>query len=296
QVLEYNAPGGKYNRGLTLLAAFRELVEPERQDPESFQCALTVGWCIELLQACFLVADDIMDDSLTRRGQPCWDKQEGIGLDAVNDSFLLEACIYQLLKKYCRGRPYYLNLLELFLQTSYQTELGQALDLMRSGLSRGPHFPCARGCSCDAVGAAFALVAAAFALVVRSLAAAGGNGSLGGSSPAWLQLCSPSLSGGGRDAGCSSVPKSSQGQRLLCRPALTQCPARIGTGQARLTEENYGQKDAAKVAKVKELYEAVGMRAAYQECEESSYRRLEGLGLPRAIFLGLAQKIYKRQK
>nr|XP_014433520.2 farnesyl pyrophosphate synthase [Pelodiscus sinensis] len=193
QVLEYNAPGGKYNRGLTLLAAFRELVEPERQDPESFQCALTVGWCIELLQACFLVADDIMDDSLTRRGQPCWDKQEGIGLDAVNDSFLLEACIYQLLKKYCRGRPYYLNLLELFLQTSYQTELGQALDLI-------------------------------------------------------------------------------------------------------LLEENYGQKDAAKVAKVKELYEAVGMRAAYQECEESSYRRLEGLGLPRAIFLGLAQKIYKRQK
>ncbi|GCC45097.1 hypothetical protein chiPu_0029470, partial [Chiloscyllium punctatum] len=55
---------------------------------------------------------------------------DGIGLDAINDSFLLEAAVYQLLRKYTKGQPYYLNLLELFLQTSYQTELGQALDLM----------------------------------------------------------------------------------------------------------------------------------------------------------------------
>lgn len=52
QILEYNTPGGKYNRGLTVLAAFRELVGPEQQDPESFQRALTVGWCIELVSVC----------------------------------------------------------------------------------------------------------------------------------------------------------------------------------------------------------------------------------------------------
>lgn len=56
------------------------------------------------------------------------------------------------------------------------------------------------------------------------------------------------------------------------------------------------------MAKVKELYEAVGMRAAFQQYEESSYRRLQELiekhsnRLPKEIFLGLAQKIYKRQK
>lgn len=98
--------------------------------------------CCFQLQAFFLVADDIMDASVTRRGQPCWYKkvtlipcltneiflglsvlfylpcvfafQDGIGLDAINDSFLLEGSIYRLLRRHCRGQPYYIHLLELF--------------------------------------------------------------------------------------------------------------------------------------------------------------------------------------
>ena len=116
EVLEYNDLGGKYNRGLTVVQAFQELVERKKQDAESLQRALTVGWCVELLQAFFLVSDDIMDSSLTRPGQICWYQKPGIGLDAINDALLLEASIYRLLKFYCREQPYYLNLLELFLQ------------------------------------------------------------------------------------------------------------------------------------------------------------------------------------
>lgn len=44
--------------------------------------------------------------------------QEGIGLDAINDALLLESSIYRLLKKYCGEHPYYVHLLELFLQVS----------------------------------------------------------------------------------------------------------------------------------------------------------------------------------
>uniref|UniRef100_A0A8C5TJX5 Farnesyl pyrophosphate synthase n=1 Tax=Malurus cyaneus samueli TaxID=2593467 RepID=A0A8C5TJX5_9PASS len=109
---------------------------PGQRTSESLRCALAVGWCIELFQAFFLVADDIMDASLTRRGQTCWYKKEGIGLDAINDAFLLESSVYRLLRHYCGKQPYYLNLLELFLQTGYQTELGQTLDLITAPISQ----------------------------------------------------------------------------------------------------------------------------------------------------------------
>ena len=52
------------------------------------------------LQAFFLVDDDIMDGSITRRGQPCWYKQEHVQMIAINDCILLEACIFRILKKH----------------------------------------------------------------------------------------------------------------------------------------------------------------------------------------------------
>lgn len=62
----------------------------------------------------FLVSDDIMDASVTRRGQPCWFRIPHVGNIAINDAFLLETSIYFLLKKYFRTEPYYVDLLELF--------------------------------------------------------------------------------------------------------------------------------------------------------------------------------------
>lgn len=60
----------------------------------------------------------MMDQSITRRGQPCWYRIEGVNYIAINDSFMLEAPIYFLLKKYFRAQPYYVNLLELFHEVS----------------------------------------------------------------------------------------------------------------------------------------------------------------------------------
>ena len=49
---------------------------------------------------------------------------------AINDAFMLEAAIYTLLKKYFRKHPSYVNLLELFHEITYQTEIGQLCDLL----------------------------------------------------------------------------------------------------------------------------------------------------------------------
>lgn len=59
----------------TSTACVPAFVEHDKTTNELQVCRGSVlGWAIEWLQAFFLVADDVMDRSLTRRGQPCWYK------------------------------------------------------------------------------------------------------------------------------------------------------------------------------------------------------------------------------
>lgn len=131
--LEYNTPGGKLNRGISVVDTYALLKNYKSLDDftsEEYSKVALLGWCIELLQAYFLVADDMMDQSITRRGQPCWYKVEGVNEIAINDSFMLEGLIYILLKKFFKKEPYYADLLDLFHEVTFQTELGQLLDLI----------------------------------------------------------------------------------------------------------------------------------------------------------------------
>ncbi|XP_035202449.1 farnesyl pyrophosphate synthase [Oxyura jamaicensis] len=307
EVLEYNAPGGKYNRGLTVLAAFRELAGPQQQDPESLQCALAVGWCIELFQAFFLVADDIMDQSLTRRGQLCWYKKEGIGLDAINDAFLLESSVYRMLKKYCGERPYYLHLLELFLQTAYQTELGQMLDLITAPVTQVDlnRFSEQRYKAIVKYKTAFysfylPVAAAMYMTGIDSKEEHDNAKAILLEMGEFFQIQDDYLDCFGDPALTGKVGTDIQDNK--CSWLVVECLRRVTPDQRQILEENYGHKEPEKVAKVKELYETLGMKAAFHEYEEKSYQRLQELirkhanRLPKEIFLGLAQKIYKRQK
>jgi len=65
------------------------------------------------LQAYFLVSDDIMDASITRRGQPCWYRVENVGMMAVNDALILEGAIFQMIRKHFRKEPFYVDLIDL---------------------------------------------------------------------------------------------------------------------------------------------------------------------------------------
>ena len=71
-----------------------------------------------------------MDSSITRRGQPCWYRQPTIGMIAINDAFMLESAVYRLIKVHFRSEPFYIDLVDLFHETTYQTEMGQLLDLI----------------------------------------------------------------------------------------------------------------------------------------------------------------------
>jgi farnesyl diphosphate synthase len=94
-MMDYNVPGGKLNRGTTVLSVQSTLKGAPLTDVETCRAAV-LGWAIEYLQAFFLVADDVMDESQTRRGQPCWYKKPEVHMIAINDSFLLESFVFTI--------------------------------------------------------------------------------------------------------------------------------------------------------------------------------------------------------
>ncbi|KAJ3569318.1 hypothetical protein NP233_g5130 [Leucocoprinus birnbaumii] len=127
--LDYNVPGGKLNRGMSVVDTV-EILKRRPLTEEEYVKAAVLGWCIELLQAYFLVSDDIMDASITRRGQPCWYRNSEVGMIAINDSFMICSAIYRLLKSYFKKDACYVDLIEVFLETTWQTEIGQLIDLI----------------------------------------------------------------------------------------------------------------------------------------------------------------------
>ncbi|XP_036906461.1 farnesyl pyrophosphate synthase isoform X2 [Sturnira hondurensis] len=307
EVLEYNTIGGKYQRGMTVLMTFQDLVEPRKLDADSLQQAMTVGWCVELLQAFFLVLDDIMDSSLTRRGQICWYQKPGIGLDAINDAVLLEACIYRLLKFYCREQPFYLNLIELFLQISYQTEIGQALDL-----TTAPKGSVDLGRYTEKRYKSIVKYKTAFYSFYLPVAAAMYMAGIDGEKEhasakkillemgEFFQVQDDYLDIFG-DSGVTGK-SGTDIQDGKCSWLVVQCLQRASPEQRQILQENYGEKEAEKVARVKALYEELNLQALFAQYEEDSYSHLKGLieqhspPLPPAIFLRLLEKIYKRKK
>lgn len=84
--------------------------------------------------------------------------------------------------------------------------------------------------------------------------------------------------------------------------------------QRKVLDENYGRKDAAKEARIKALYEEIGIPAKYKAYEEGAYQRIVGLiekipevevkptyanepgVLQRQVFKTFLDKIYKRTK
>ncbi|KAF6216198.1 hypothetical protein GE061_000538 [Apolygus lucorum] len=128
KVLQYNVAGGKKLRGLTVVYSYRQLVNPEQLTPENIRLSQILGWCVEMMQAFFVVLDDIVDESTQRRGRPCWHQLPEVGLKAVCHALLIEGAQYKLLKKYLSGTEAYLPILELFHSMTLLTTFGQVLD------------------------------------------------------------------------------------------------------------------------------------------------------------------------
>ncbi|XP_055148731.1 farnesyl pyrophosphate synthase-like [Symphalangus syndactylus] len=247
----------------------------------SLQQALTVGWYVELLQAFFLVADDIMDSSLTCQGQ-IWYQKPGVGLDAINDAILLEACIYCLLKPYCREQPYYLNLMELFLQSSYQTEIGQTLDLITAPQGNVDLGRCTEKRHKSIVKYKTALYSFYLPVAAAMYMARMDDKKEHASAKKILlemeeffQIQDDYLDLFGDPSVTGRVGTDFQDNK--CSWLVVQCLLRATPEQYQILKENYRQKEAEKMARVKALYKELDLPAVFLQYEEDSYSHVMGL-------------------
>jgi farnesyl diphosphate synthase len=277
-------------------------------EDEYFQAA-TLGWMTELLQAFFLVSDDIMDSSVTRRGQPCWYLQEGVGMVAINDAFLLESAIYTLLKKYFRSHPAYIDMVELFHEVSYQTELGQLCDLLTAPEDKVnlDNFSMEKYRFIVIYKTAYYSFYLPVALALHMLNIATPEHlkqaeailiPLG----EYFQVQDDYLDNFGLPEHIGKIGTDIKDNK--CSWLVNQALEIATPEQRKILEENYGQKDDAKEAVIKKLYDDMKLKQRFEEFEEKSATDIrakidkidESSGLKKSVFEAFLAKIYKRSK
>jgi farnesyl diphosphate synthase len=130
KLMDISCTGGKYNRALTVIEVASDMVRDQPNAAKLQQQAAVCGWAIEFMQAHFLVEDDIMDSSTTRRGKPCWYRHPGVTTQcAINDGLIVFAWCTKMLKHFVRDHPLYVDILEMFHHVDHCTTMGQLYDV-----------------------------------------------------------------------------------------------------------------------------------------------------------------------
>ncbi|XP_019193954.1 PREDICTED: farnesyl pyrophosphate synthase 1-like [Ipomoea nil] len=306
RMLDYNVPGGKLNRGLSVIDSYKLLKEGEELTDDEIFLTSALGWCIEWLQAYFLVLDDIMDGSHTRRGQPCWFRQPKIGLIAANDAILLRNHIARILKNHFKGKPYYVDLLDLFNEVEFQTASGQMIDLITTlvgekDLSKYSLSLHRRIVEYKTAYYSFYLpVACALLMAGEDLEKHVGVKDILVDMGIYFQVQDDYLD-------CFADPKvlgkiGTDIEDFKCSWLVVKALELCNEEQKKTLYENYGKEDSACVAKIKVLYNEIKLEDVFAEYESKSYERIvrsiEGhpSAAVQAVLKSFLAKIYKRQK
>ncbi|KAL0310802.1 UNVERIFIED_CONTAM: Farnesyl pyrophosphate synthase [Sesamum angustifolium] len=306
RMLDYNVPGGKLNRGLSVVDSYKLLKEGKDLTEDEVFLASALGWCIEWLQAYFLVLDDIMDNSHTRRGQQCWFRVPKVGMIAVNDGIMLRNHIPRILKKHFRQKPYYVDLLDLFNEVEFQTASGQMIDLITTiegekDLSKYS-LPLHRRI------VQYKTAYYSFYLPVACALLMGGENlenhvhvkdvliDMG----IYFQVQDDYLDCFGDPEKIGKIGTDIEDYKCswLVVKALEYCSEE----QKKTLFEHYGKADPADVAKIKALYNDINLQGVFAEYESKSYDRLthsidaHPSKAVQAVLKSFLGKIYKRQK
>nr|XP_009800092.1 PREDICTED: farnesyl pyrophosphate synthase 1-like [Nicotiana sylvestris] len=302
-MLDYNVPGGKLNRGLSVIDSYSLLNDGRELTSEEIFQASALGWCIEWLQAYFLVLDDIMDNSHTRRGQPCWYKLPEVGMIAVNDGILLRNHITRILKNHFRAKPYYVDLLDLFNEVEFQTASGQMIDLITTivgekDLSKYSLPIHRRIVQYKTAYYSFYLpVACALLMAGENLDKHVDVKNILIEMGIYFQVQDDYLD-------CFADPEvlGKIGTDIQCSWLVVKALEVCNEEQKKLLYENYGKDDPECIAKIKALYNDLKLEEVFLEYEKKSYEKLTSSiaahpsKAVQAVLHSFLGKIYKRQK
>ncbi|KAM7256462.1 hypothetical protein ACFE04_012203 [Oxalis oulophora] len=129
KMMDYNIPGGNLDRGLSVIDSYKMLTGEQEVPDEQIFLLSALGWCIGWAQAYFHMLDDMIDFSRARNGQPCWYRVYKVRMAAANDAILLRNHIARILKTHFRKHAFYVNLVDLFNEVEFHSATGKMIEL-----------------------------------------------------------------------------------------------------------------------------------------------------------------------
>nr|XP_050844532.1 farnesyl pyrophosphate synthase isoform X2 [Vespula vulgaris] len=305
--LQYNVLHGRKRRALTLIRTYQMLTPQEKLTNENIHLVRILGWCMELLQGFLLIIDDIQDKSQIRRNQPCWYLFDDIGLAAINDGFMIENTIYQILKLYFKEKEYYVDLVELFHDYILKTTIGQCLDLLSTNFGKTANLDVF---TMDRYNSIIKNKTAYYAFVL----------------PVKLAMCAANVKDPELHRQVEALllemghfyqiqddyldcygdtkiigKNSTDIQEGKCTWLIVSALQRVTPEQRKILEECYGSEDLEKVRRVKNLYDDLDLPNAYSIFEKETYNLIMAHikqlpnSLPQNFFSDILRKIYHRK-
>jgi len=211
---------------------------------------------------------------------------------AINDAFMLESAIFTLLKKYFRTHKSYVELIELFHEVTFQTEMGQLCDLLTAPEDKVD----LDNFSMDKYQFIVIYKTAYYSFYLKQAEAI--LIPLG----EYFQIQDDYLDNFGDPKHIGKIGTDIMDNK--CSWLVNQALQIATPEQRKVLEENYGRKNNENEAVVKKLYDELALEQRYKDYEEKrvgEIRKLiaetdESEGLKKSVFESFLGKIYKRSK
>jgi len=228
---------------------------------------------------------------------------------AINDSFIIASSIFVILKKFFRQESYYMDIVELFQETRFQTELGQLLDLITAPEDKVnlDNFGFPKYYFIVRYKTAFYSFYLPVALAMYQAGVATEKNlqqakdvliPLG----EYFQVQDDYLDCYGDPEHIGKIGTDIQDNK--CGWLVNKALEIVTPKQRALLDEHYGRKNAESEAKVKQLYLDLDIERYYKEYEATSIKEVSALiekvneseGLKRAVLTGFLNKIAGRSR